>query len=197
MTALILASASPARAALLTGAGVAFEIWPSGLDETVLKSALAAEQTLPRDVADALAEAKAIKISRKTPDLVLGADQTLDLDGRCLDKPPSLAAARYLLLSLRGRAHTLHSAAVLARDGQPLWRVVGAATMHVRSFSDAFLERYLHEEGDALLASVGAYRVEGLGLQLFERIEGDYFTILGLPLLPLIAQLRRLGVCQP
>ncbi len=141
-------------------------------------------------MSDALAEAKAVKTSLKRPGLVIGADSILELNGKLYDKPEDLAAARHQLTALRGRAHRLCSAAVVAKAGAPIWRHVAAATLHMRNYSDAFLDRYIAAEGEALLSSVGCYRLEGLGVQLFDKIEGDYFTILGLPLLPVLDYLR-------
>lgn len=187
----VLASQSASRGAVLSGAGVAFDRMSPQVDEDAAKASLLAEGASPREVADALAELKALRVSGRTPGLVIGADSTVDLDGRLIDKAPSLPAARDKLLSLRGRPHKLHSAVVVARNGEPIWREVKSATLWVRPFSEAFLDRYLQAEGEALLGSVGCYRLEGLGLQLFERIEGDYFTILGLPMLGLLDLLRR------
>jgi septum formation protein len=188
---LILASKSPARAALLTGAGLIFETAAPGVDEDAAKAALIQDGAGPREIADALAELKAIKVSGKRPGLVIGADQTLDLDGVLVDKAPDLAAARLQLQALRGRTHVLHAAVVVARDGQPIWRELKSARLHMRDFSDAYLDAYLDREGDHILHCVGGYRLEGEGVQLFDRIDGDYFTILGLPLLGLLDLLRR------
>lgn len=190
----ILASTSPARRALLTAAGVPFTALSPGVDEEAAKASLAAEGLSPRDMADALAELKALRISNRKPGLVIGADQTLDLDGVTLDKAPTVEAARERLLSLRGRSHKLHSAVVVASGGQPIWREIVTAKLTVRSFSDAFLEAYIENAGDALTGAAGAYYLEGLGAQLFDKIEGDYFAILGLPLTGLLDLLRRYGV---
>lgn len=191
---IVLASKSAARAALLSAAGVAFETTGSGVDEDAVKAALLAEGAGPREVADALAEAKAVKVSGRRPGaLVVGSDQTLDLDGRLFDKPGSMAEAGERLRELRGRTHKLHSAVVVARDGAPIWREVKTARLTMRPFSDAWLDEYLARGGDALLSSVGAYQLEGEGVQLFSAVEGDYFTILGLPLFGLFDLLRRHG----
>ncbi len=191
----ILASKSAARAALLRGAGVPFETAGAGVDEAALKSGLLAEGAKPRDIADALAEAKAVKVSRVRPGaLVIGADQTLDFEGRLFDKPESRAEARGRLLELRGKTHALHSGVVVARDGEPIWREVATARLTMRPFSEGYLDAYLDRGGDELLTSVGAYQLEGEGVQLFSRIVGDYFTILGLPLLSLLDLLRRYEV---
>lgn len=193
MTPLILASSSPARAAMLRAAGVRFEVLPARVDEETVKAALDAEGAPPRDVADALAAMKAARGSARAPGaLTLGADQTLDCEGRRFDKPADREAARAQLLALRGRPHVLHSAAAVALDGAVIWRHVGRARMTMRPFGEAFLDDYLAAEGDA--APSGLYRVEGRGAQLFAQIEGDPFTILGLPLLALMGFLRARGI---
>ena len=189
----VLASKSAARRALLTAAGVIYTFEVSGVDEGAVKAALMGEGLQSREIAVALAELKALKVSTVRGGLVIGADQTLDLDGEIIDKALTLEAARYRLLSLRGRRHRLHSAVAVALDGVVVWREVATATMTVRSFSDAFLDQYLAIEGAALLDFVGCYQLEGLGAQLFERIDGDYFAILGLPMLGLLDLLRRYG----
>jgi len=189
----ILASKSAARRAVLEGAGVPYETVVAGVDEDAVKAALLAEGAGPRDVADALAELKAIRVSRGRPGFVIGADQTLDLDGQLYDKAETLEAARERLKVLRGKTHRLHSAVVVAKEGAPIWREVATASLTMRDFSDAFLEDYLATEGEAALGSVGCYRLEGPGAQLFSKIEGDYFAILGLPLLGLLDLLRRHG----
>ena len=189
----ILASKSAARRAVLDGAGVVYEATVAGVDEDAVKASLLAEGAGPRDVADALAELKAIRVSRSRPGLVIGSDQTLDLDGQLYDKAEDVAAARARLQLLRGKTHKLHSAVVVAKDGAPIWREVVTASLTMRDFSDAFLEAYLANEGEAALGSVGCYRLEGPGAQLFSKIEGDYFAILGLPLMGLLDLLRRHG----
>jgi septum formation protein len=187
----ILASASRVRASLLQAAGVSIEVVPARVDESELKIALRGQGAGPADVAVALAELKALQVSRFHPGrLVLGADQMLDRDGAWFDKPENRDAARDQLLSLRGRTHRLTSAAVLARDGARIWHHAAAAQLTMRGFTDTFLDLYLAEVGEAVLSSVGAYQLEGLGAQMFERIEGDYFVILGLPLLPVLDILR-------
>jgi septum formation protein len=190
---IILASTSRARRAVLEGAGVTFEAMDSGLDEEAAKTRLKAQGASPRDIADALADAKAAKASSGRDGLVIGADQTLELEGALFDKTGSLDEARERLKLLRGKAHKLHSAVVVARDGQVVWRDLATATLVMRDFSDDFLEAYLASEGGAALGSVGCYRLEGPGAQLFSAIEGDYFAILGLPLLGLLEFLREQG----
>lgn len=193
MTQVILASTSASRASLLRNAGVAFEALRPGVDEDAAKASLLAEGVQPREIADALAELKAVRISSRAEGLVIGADQTLDLDGELIDKAATLEEARERLVRLRGRPHKLHSGVVVARDGQPIWREVETATLWMRPFSDAYLDAYLARHGDGLLSSVGCYRLEDEGVQLFSRIQGDYFTILGLPMFGLLDLLRRHG----
>lgn len=188
-----LASQSAARRALLAGAGVAHEATVSGVDEDALKARMLLAGEGPAAIAQALADAKALAVSAVRDGLVIGADQTLDLEGRLHDKAESREAARVRLQTLRGRAHALHSAVSLARDGAVVWRETVSARLVMRPFSDAFLETYLDAEGEAALGSVGCYRLESLGVQLFEAIEGDYFTILGLPMTGLLARLRAEG----
>jgi septum formation protein len=169
---------------------VPFELASAGVDETATKVRLQANGAGPKAIAEALAEEKAVAVSARRPGLVIGADQTLELEGELYDKVDTIAAARERLQVLRGKPHQLHSAVVVAENGAPIWRDTVSATLTMREFSDAFLERYLAEEGEAALGSVGCYRLEGLGAQLFCGIEGDYFTILGLPLLGLLGLLR-------
>lgn len=192
---LVLASRSPSRAALLAGAGLAFDTEPSGVDERAVEEPLLAGGADPGAIALHLAEAKALDVAARRPGrLVLGADQTLGLGRERFVKPDSVAEARAHLLRLRGRPHQLHAALVLARNGVAVWRHVSVATLTMRDFSDAFLDRYLALVADEVTSTVGCYRLEGPGIRLFEAIDGDYFTILGLPLLPLLAELRRLGI---
>ena len=196
MTSLVLASTSASRQAMLTAAGVPFEALAPMVDEAELKRALAAEGTDARGVADALAEAKAVKISRKLPGvLVLGSDSVVALDdGTMIDKAPDRETLNAQLRSLRGRTHRLVSAAVVAENGTPVWRFVGVAKLTMRDFSDAFLDAYLDACGDVLLGSVGGYHIEGRGAQLFARVDGDQFTIRGLPLLAVLDYLRTRNV---
>ena len=193
MKPVILASQSQARAAILSGAGVAFAKVSSGVDEDEIKQAWLDRGEGPAAIAQALAEAKALAVSRTTPGLVIGADQTLDLDGALFDKADSLGEARARLTALRGQSHHLHAALCLAQDGAVVWRHIESPRLTMRGFSDGFLDAYLAAHGEAVLSSVGCYHLEGAGAQLFERIEGDYFAILGLPLLPLLAVLREMG----
>jgi septum formation protein len=180
---------------MLQAAGVSIEVVPARVDESELKIALRGQGADPAEVAVALAELKALRVSRGHPGrLVLGADQMLDCDGAWLDKPESPEAARDQLLTLRGRRHRLTSAAVLARDGARIWHHTAAGHLTMRGFTEAFLDGYLAEAGAGVLGSVGAYQLEGLGAQMFERIEGDYFVILGLPLLPVLDILREQNV---
>ena len=193
-TQIILASKSAARRAVLTGAGVPFEVSVAGVDEDAVKNAMLAEGASPRDVADALAELKAIKVSRSKPGFVIGSDQTLEFEGKLYDKAETVEAAAERLKTMRGKPHKLHSAVVVAKDGAPIWREIVSATLTMRDFSDEFLASYLALEGEEALGSVGCYRLEGPGAQLFSKIEGDYFAILGLPLMGLLALFRRHGV---
>lgn len=193
--ALILASASPSRRQLLANAGLAFEIEPSGVDEDEVKRSLLGERARPQDVAETLAEIKATRVSARHPAaMVIGADSTLACDGRQFDKPPSLAAARRQLQALAGRTHELCSSVVVARAGVRLWHCNERALLTMRSLSDSFLDAYLARAGEAVTTSIGAYQLEGLGAHLFSRVDGDYFTILGLPLLPLLAFLAGHGI---
>lgn len=192
MNSIVLASGSATRARLLEGARVDFEIDAASVDETEIKAAMRAESASAGDVAEALAEVKAMRVSRRHPGrLVIGADQMLDAgNGVWLDKPPDRDHARAQLQSLRGRSHTLIASVVAVRDEARLWHQTDRVTLTVRSFSDGFLDGYLDRMGDEILSTVGGYQLEGPGAQLFDRIEGDYFTVLGLPLLPLLSFLR-------
>jgi septum formation protein len=189
---LVLASRSESRRAVLAGAGIPVEVLPADIDERALETQ--ASLNSPSQIALALARAKACAVAAKLPGrLVLGADQTLALEDRLFTKPADLAAARQQLKSLCGRAHELHSAVVVVRDEDILFAHCEIAQLTMREFSDRFLESYLETAGLAVTSSVGGYQVEGVGIQLFERIEGDHFTILGLPLLRLLQYLRREG----
>ncbi len=192
---LVLASRSAARASLLRGAGIDFQIDAADLNEAAIREALRADGGDAAAAAAALADEKAIQVSRRHRGaLVIGADQILDCQGEWFDKPLDVQRARTDLLALRGRDHRQCSAVSVARDGETLWRHGEAARLTMRRFSDAFLSDHLAAAGDAVLTSAGAYQLEGPGVQLFSAIEGDYFTILGLPLLPLLDYLRRQGV---
>lgn len=192
---LVLASQSAARRAMLAAAGIAHEALNPGVDEEAAKAALRGEGHNPRQLADALAEIKALKLSGRLPGaLVLGADQMLATEQGTLDKPESRDQARDQLRSLRGRVHRLISAAVICENGRPVWRHIDIAKLQMRDFSDAFLDAYLDAEWPAISGCVGGYRLEGPGVQLFDRIEGSHFTILGLPLLPLLDYLRTRGI---
>jgi septum formation protein len=192
---LVLASASPVRAELLRRAGVDVVVDPARIDEAAVKASLLAEGAPPRDVADKLAELKALRVGRRhSSALVLGVDQVLVHRGEILDKPGSRAEARRQLLRLRGDQHELLSAAVVVLQGASVWRHVGTARLTVRPFTDAFLEQYLDRMGDRVLETVGAYQLEDIGAQLFARVDGDYFTVLGLPLLEILGFLRARAV---
>ena len=193
----VLASGSTIRRLLLENAGVAVTVTPARVDEDALRAALAAEGCSARDMADALAEAKARKVSgRSGSHITLGCDQILEHQGQIYTKADTKEGLRGQLLSLRGKTHLLWSAAVLYRDGQPLWRALDSAKMTMADFSDAYLDSYISRHGDLLLETVGGYMLEGEGSRLFSAIEGSYFTILGLPLLPVLQQLARMEVIE-
>jgi septum formation protein len=182
------------RARLLEAAGITFDVIAPHVDEDTVKESLLAERAPPRDIADALAALKASKVSMSHPDaLVIGADQVLVFEGALISKMPDRAAARVLLKRLAGHKHELAGAVVLAKGGSVVWRHVARAELTMRSFSDKFLDGYLERQGDAILSSVGCYFLEGEGVQLFSQIAGDYFTILGLPMVPLLNALREFG----
>lgn len=193
---LILASASRARRQLLEQAGLAFDVVPSGVDEDAIRTMLAEHDPHggPKRVARALARAKAEEVGTRCPGaLVIGSDQVLALGGEVFTKPPDLAAAHAALTRLAGRTHHLHAAVSIAVGGHEVWSHLDTAALAMRPLSKAFIDAYLARAGERVCASVGAYELEGLGVQLFDRIDGDYFTILGLPLLPLLAELRARG----
>lgn len=192
---LILASASATRAQMLMAAGIAVTTQPARIDEATIRAALAAEGASPRDQADALAELKARKLADRNPDaLVLGCDQILAMRDQVFAKPESLDDARAQLLRLRGQTHQLLSAAVLFHRAEPVWRHVSTARLTMRDFSDAYLDAYLARNWPAIATSVGGYQIESEGIRLFDRIEGDHFTILGLPLLALLSYLSTRGM---
>lgn len=191
---LVLASKSDVRGKMLAAVGLRFEIRPAQIDERAVEAKAGTTDAAAAAVARLLARAKADAVARSLPGrLVLGADQTLARGAKRFSKPANRAAAAEQLRSLRGRTHELHSALALVRDGAVLFDCVDSARLTMRDISDRFLEDYLDMAGDAALASVGAYQLEGIGIHLFERVGGDYFTILGLPLLPLLAYLRQNG----
>ncbi len=191
---LILASGSAARRQMLEAVGLTFEVDAPRVDEEAAKASLRAGGLKPRDQADTLAELKALSVSRSRPDFVIGADQMLALGGEVFDKPKDAGEARQHLLRLRGQTHELITAAVVAREGAIIWRHIDTPKLKMRAFSDAFIDDYMARAGSDVLHSVGAYQLEGLGAQLFERVDGDYFSVLGLPLLPLLAFLREHGI---
>ena len=196
---LILASTSPTRQRLLREAGIEFRAIAAKVDETVVRETLTSDGATvdPADMAEILARAKAEDVSALYPgDIVIGADQILACDGEVFTKADTMDAARGTLLSLRGRTHQLHSAVVIAINGETEWSLVDTCDMTMRNFSPVFVGRYLAMAGNDVLGSVGAYQIEGPGIQLFERIEGDFFSILGLPLLPLLRELRARDVIQ-
>lgn len=190
---LVLASMSAARRAMLEAAGVPFEAVAPRVDEESAKEAFRVRGLSARDLADALAELKAMRVSVSRPgDIVLGCDQTLVLeDGTMLDKPGADVALQ--LRTLSGQTHTLFSAVVAVQNGQPVWRHVDRAKLTMRTLSETFIADYIAQESDAIAECVGGYRIEGLGVQLFSKIDGSHFTILGLPLLPLLQWLRLRG----
>ncbi len=193
----ILASGSVIRAELLRNSGVLLETIVARVDEDSIKSALQSEGAAAREIADALAEMKARRVAAKNSEaLVLGADQVLVCDGKLFDKPDTIDAAREQLQSLRGKTHELLSAAVIIEDGAPVWRHIGRAQLMMRPFSDDFLENYLQTHAEDLFTTVGAYKLEAEGSQLFTRVQGDYFSVLGLPLLEILGFLRTRGICQ-
>ena len=189
---LVLASASPFRKALLENAGLTFDVEPAQIDERAVEALLA--DLTPEDVASVLAEAKAQDVSGRNPGaIVIGSDQTLSLGGEIYHKAANMDEARRRLLELSGQTHELNSAVVLAKDGETIWRHMSVARLTMRDLDPGFVGRHLSNVGERALSSVGAYQFEGEGIQLFERIDGDYFTIIGLPLLPLLSELRELG----
>ena len=191
---IILASTSPFRRQLLENAGLSITPVAPQLDERALEAPLEGSGASPEDVALVLAEAKATEVSERHPSAwVIGGDQTLSLGDQVFHKPADMEGARRHLLALSGKTHQLNSAVVLARGGEAVWRHVGVARMTMRKLDPAFIGRHLSRVGEKALSSVGAYQVEGEGIQLFEKIEGDHFTIVGLPLLPLLSRLRELG----
>lgn len=191
---IILASASPYRAMLLKNAGIAFETQKPDIDERAAEAPLKESGASPEDIASILAEVKAEDVSRRNPAaVVIGSDQTLSLGDEVLHKAPDMEAARRRLITLSGKTHQLNTAVVVAQGGVAVWRDVSIAHMTMRTLEPAFIGRFMARAGNKALTSVGAYTIEDEGIQLFERIEGDYFAIVGLPLLPLLRQLRSMG----
>ena len=187
----VLASASTSRAQLLTDAGLKFDVVPAHADEDAVKAALKAEGATAVQCAEALAEIKAVQVSQRLPEcLVIGADQMLECDGVWFDKPADLNGARAHLTAMRAKTHVLPTAVAVVLGGQVIWHHSASPRLTMRDFSDAFIEHYIANTGPRVLSSVGAYQLEGWGVQLFDRIEGEFSTILGLPLLPLLAFLR-------
>jgi septum formation protein len=194
---LILASQSAARRDMLQNAGLEIECHPARVDETAIKAALLAKKAAPRDIANALADIKARRVAGKYPErLVLGADQILVHKGKIFDKPTSFDEAKTQLQTLRGQSHILFSAAVIYDHGRPVWRHIGRAELTMRRFTTPFLNTYLAKMGDDLFTTVGGYKLESLGSQLFLSVKGDYFSVLGLPLLEVLEFLRGKSVCQ-
>lgn len=190
----ILASGSAIRHEILEGAGLDYEVIVRPVDEAAIKEAMLSENSRLRDIADALAEAKAMRVSRQESGLVIGADQIMVMDDTLFDKPKDMDEVRARLLSMRGKKHELVGAVVICENGVPVWRHMCRTKLWVREFSEEFLNWYIKTEGEALTKSVGAYRFEGPGAQLFEKVEGGFFAILGLDLLPVLDYLRARGV---
>jgi septum formation protein len=191
---LILASASSIRAQMLSNAGVVFEVIQARTDEDSVKAAMLNEGAKPRDIADALADLKARRVSTKHPAArVIGADQVLEFQGSILNKPTTIAQAREHLVALRGQKHSLISAAVIYHNGRPEWRHIAKTDLWMRRFSDQYLDQYLARLGDEALSCVGSYKLEAEGVRLFSRIEGDYFSVLGLPLVQILGHLTNIG----
>ena len=188
--AVILASGSESRRRLLSAAGIEAKACKPNVDEEAMKAAFRAEGLTVRDQAMQLAEMKAIKVSQRERGLVIGGDQMLALGDMAFDKPKDMEAARQHLRKLSGKDHILETAIVVCEDGAPVWRHLSRPRLTMRPLSEEFIDQYVERVGEPLLATVGAYQLEGLGAQLFSRVEGDYFSILGLPLLPLLDYLR-------
>ena len=190
---IILASGSAIRRKLMIDAGLDFEVITKPVDEAVIKDSMLSESVRLRDIADALAEAKSLRVSRVEDGLVIGADQIMVMDNQLFDKPKTIDEARERLKLMRGKTHYLMGAVVISENGNPVWRHMAKTKLTMRAFSDTFLEDYLEKEGELVTKSVGAYRFEGLGAQLFSHVEGDFFSILGLSLLPVMDYLRTRG----
>ena len=194
---LTLASRSPIRAKLLQQAGIEFDAVTALVDEEMMKASMRAEQAPHRDIADKLAEIKALKVSQKYPEnFVLGCDQILSFNGEIFSKPKSRNALRDQLMALKSNRHELLSAAVICQNAQPIWRFVGTARLTMRDFSETFLDNYIDQNWKSVENCVGGYQIEAEGIQLFQRVEGDYFSILGMPLLEILNFLTVRGVIQ-
>ena len=193
--AIILASGSQVRLSLLQAAGLILTARPARMDEDTIRQSLVAEGVSPRDQSDILAEMKGQKLAASHPDaLVIGCDQILDFKGQVFGKPASVAQAREQLCTLRGQTHMLHSAAVAFEQGRPVWRHISTVRLQMRDFSDAYLDAYLHRNADHVLQSCGAYQLESEGVRLFDKIDGDYFAVLGLPMIPLLTWMGQKGL---
>ena len=193
---IILASGSASRRSLLAGAGVQAQSIKPNVDEEAAKNAMRADNVSVTNQAMQLAEMKAVKVSSQVSGLVIGGDQMLNLEGEAFDKPVNLDGAAKHLRKLSGKTHTLETAIVIAENGAPIWRHMARPSLTVRTLSDRFIQSYIQTCGPPLLTTVGAYQLEGMGAQIFSKIEGDYFSILGLPLLPLLDYLRVRGVLE-
>jgi len=197
MPALILATASEVRQSLLKQSGIRFKTQAARIDEAAIKAAMLQEGATPHDIADALAEYKARKVSQKHADaMVIGCDQVLEFRGKLLSKPKNVEAAISQLIELRGQSHKLHSAVVIYENEHPVWRHVGQVRLEMRNLSDDYIAQYMSRNWPGIADSVGAYKLEQEGVRLFSRVEGDYFTVLGLPLLELIGYLTQRGVIE-
>lgn len=194
---IILASGSQIRARLLAGAGIEFTTMSARVDEEAIKASLISEHVSPRDCADALAEAKALKASGRHPDcLVIGCDQTLEFKGTTLSKPASRDALLQQLRDMGGETHKLHSALVICETGRPIWRIVDSVSMQMRQCSDTFLRGYIDRNWDEIRHCVGGYQLEAEGIRLFSAVDGDYFGVLGMPLIKLLNYLAERGVIE-
>ena len=190
---IILASGSLIRRELMANAGIEFDVITKAVDEAAIKSSLLNEGVSVRNIADALAEAKSVRVSAQNPGLVIGADQIMTMDGELYDKPVSLDEAKKRLMMMRGKTHYLIGAVVISEAGHAIWRYISKTKLEMREFSEEFVDEYLEAEGDTVLQSVGGYRFEGRGSQLFSKVDGDFFSILGLSLLPVLDFLRERG----